>query len=109
MFVSNKRFTSLISFAIQIASELATSSRETDYVAALNEAEAAMLPGYDLSIDEDFPSVDERLFWSKVFAEVAVRLAAGTVGSTNPPHEWRESATADAMAVSQLLLHEGGA
>lgn len=109
VFVSNHRLASLISFAIQVAEELASSSQESGYVVKLREEERAMFPGCDLSVQDQFTSAGEKLFWSSVFAEVAIRIGRKTVGSTEPPHEWRASAQADAVAISQLLLREAGA
>lgn len=109
VFVSNNRLASLVSFAIQVGEELASTPAESIFVAKLREEEQAMFPGYDLSLQDAFASPGAKFFWSKVFAEVAVRIGSRTIGNTEPPHEWRVSAQADALAVSRLLLREAGA
>ena len=70
-YVSNGQFDSLVEFGLEVGQKTAETDAEKAYVSALRERRDAFFPGYDLAIEREFPSRDERKFWARVFFDLA--------------------------------------
>jgi len=101
-YVSNQRFSSLIEFGLEVAEKAAETDAERSYVAKLRERFAGFYPGYDLAIEREFPSRDERKFWARVFFDLAHLIFRREVGN----HEvtfWQYSAVGDAYLLGRMI------
>lgn len=102
LWVSNKRLSSLITFAVQVGAELARSDVERSWVEKLRQFEAQVWPGIDFDLDERFPCIEEKKFWTRVFDDVARRIFLRQLGN----HEitfWQSSAIGDAYIIARML------
>jgi len=101
-YVSNQRFSSLIEFGLEVGEKAAETDAERSYVAKLRERFAGFYPGYDLAIEREFPSRDERKFWARVFFDLAHLIFRREVGN----HEvtfWQYSAVGDAYLLGRMI------
>jgi len=101
-YVSNQRFSSLIEFGLEVAEKAAETDAKRSYVAKLRERFAGFYPGYDLAIEREFPSRDERKFWARVFFDLAHLIFRREVGN----HEvtfWQYSAVGDAYLLGRMI------
>jgi len=101
-YVSNQRFSSLIEFGLEVAEKAAETDAERSYVSKLRERFAGFYPGYDLAIEREFPSRDERKFWARVFFDLAHLIFRREVGN----HEvtfWQYSAVSDAYLLGRMI------
>lgn len=104
IYVSNKRFNSLIAFATEVGSNSATTQQENLYVSGLKEKSETFYPGYDFEIDNEMASLDERKFWSKIFFDVSYLIFERKIGNQNVSF-WQPSAIGDAYVFARLLLN----
>jgi hypothetical protein len=59
-------------------------------------------PGIGFDLDEQFPSVEEKKFWARVYHDVARRISLRQLGN----HEvtfWQSSAIGDAYIIARML------
>ncbi len=102
IFVSNQRFSTLIEFGLEVADTVASSEQDRSFVQRLKAEAENFYRGIDLDLEELFSGKDEFGFWSRVYAELAVRIERKEIG--NPEiDDWRPSATAEALALSKML------
>ncbi len=101
-YVSNQRFGLLIEFGLEVGEKSAETDAEKSYVAALRERNNAFYPGYDLAIEEEFPSRDERKFWSRVFFDLAYLIFRREIGSHDATF-WQYSAVGDAYLLARII------
>ncbi|MCY1243682.1 hypothetical protein J2W27_002653 [Variovorax boronicumulans] len=102
IFVSNRRFSTLVEFGLEVADSVASSERDLTFVQKLKAEAQSFYRGIDLDLEKLFLAKDEFRFWSMVYAELAVRIERKEIG--NPEGEdWRPSATAEALALSKML------
>lgn len=104
MIVSNQRFDSLIEFGIEVAGGVAATADERSFLERLrSKYRDNMYRGYDMLIDEEFASPNERLFWSKVYEDLSHKVIAREVVNPDAPEEVRHSLAADAARLSRML------
>ena len=103
VYVSNRRFDTLIAFAIEVAPSVQQTPEQESFIERLKTAQEYMYPSFDLVLEEQFPQLSERRFWATVFSEVARRISRGEIGNPNPPVEWRAQASAEAEKIARLL------
>ncbi|WP_339744391.1 hypothetical protein [uncultured Rubinisphaera sp.] len=78
--LNNMQFNRLIDFAIEIA-EVSATTTETEFVERMkNRNEGFFWPGRGIEIEEDFPEIVERKFWSRVFFDLSRAIFDRTTG-----------------------------
>lgn len=104
LWVSNARFSTLIDFALEIASSAANSADETSFVRKLRDDKenGFLFPGCSFDLDERFPEIAAKKFWAGVFFEVAQRIFQRRLGNQDID-TWQASAIADAHRVGRML------
>jgi hypothetical protein len=88
-FVSNERFDTLISFAIEVARSRRLTPMHAVFVESFADARDQMYLGFDMQLKDHFPERAQRVFCAHVFSEVAQRISNSTIGNPAPPHGWR--------------------
>jgi hypothetical protein len=101
-YVSNQRFGSLVEFALEVGQMTAGSDEERSYVFSLRERKAAFYPGYALAIEGEFPSRDERKFWTRVFFDLAHLIFSRQIGKQDTSF-WQYSAVGDAYLLGRMI------
>lgn len=112
LWVSNRRLSTLVSFACDVGRELATAEPETAFVSRLQEFSDTSYPGIDFDIDEVFASLPEKKWWAGFFHRVAHRIYRDRLGNQDD-QTWQPSAIGDAYVVARMLTRavqevEGG-
>ena len=101
--VTNQRFENLIEFALEVGSQIADSDQQKLYVESLRDkAKNTYYRGYDLSIETEWPSRDERKFWSKVLFDVAHLIYQRKLGGQDAQF-WQYSAIGEAYLFARLI------
>jgi hypothetical protein len=82
VWLSNQSFHKLIHLALEMANQLSSSEVELREVARLAEMRDSgqLWTGRVLFVEDDFPGLEERKFWAKVFREVAQSIFLREVG-----------------------------
>src|SRR5438552_4094939 len=94
-YVSNQRFSALVGFGLEVGERVAETEAERSYVLGLRKRSEAFYPGYDLAIESEFPSRDERKFWARVFFDLAYLIFGKEIGKEDTSF-WQYSAVGDA-------------
>ena len=103
LWVSNRRLSSLIAFALEVAATDATTDAEKEYVNKLKDwDEKEHWPGCGFDLHERFPTVDEKKFWSRCFFNVARRIFRREIGNQDIQF-WQCGAMGDAYITARLL------
>ncbi|CAL2059211.1 hypothetical protein [Tenacibaculum sp. 190524A05c] len=76
---NNRQFSSTITFVSEVARKLATEN-EMKYVKKMENNVENYWPGMCLDIETDFPELEERKFWSKMFYETAREIFERKIG-----------------------------
>lgn len=77
---SNMQFSRLLDFGIQVARGTGTAADQR-FIDRLSEMQGGYFwPGRGVDILEDFPELEERKFWSRVFFDVSRAIFDRTVG-----------------------------
>ena len=100
--LNNMQFARLIYFAIEVG-EGAACDGEIAFVERMKQLNSeAFWPGRGIAIEEDFPNVDERKFWSRVFLDASRAIFDRTIGIHE--HEfWQAQAIHQAHATGLLF------
>jgi hypothetical protein len=78
---NNRQFYSLIEFAIEVGQKTATTDEERQIVDRMIDLrDKEFFPGRDLDIEEDFPDLNERKYWARVFLDTARAIFGREVG-----------------------------
>jgi hypothetical protein len=101
-YVSNQRFDLLIAFGIEVGQRTAESEEERSYLTGLEGRKATFYPGYDLAIETEFPSRDERKFWARVFFDLAHLVFSRQIGNQENSF-WQYSAVGDAYLLGRMI------
>jgi hypothetical protein len=102
LYVSNKRLSTLIAFALQVGDETAHSDAERDWVKNLLRFEEGVWPGIEFDLDKQFPDVEEKKFWARVYVDVSHRIFLRQLGNHDVTF-WQSSAIGDAYVIARLL------
>ena len=108
--VSNGRFSSLIEFGIQVADETARSEEERRWIERFRVFKERAFAGIGLDLNEQFPEVNEKRFWARVYFDVARRIFLRQLGNQEIT-SWQSSAIGDAYVIARMLcrlLREAG-
>lgn len=101
---NNMQFSSLIDFAIQMGRTTARTSDEERFVDRMHQlSETEFWPGRGIQIEVDFPEVDERKLWAKVFLDLGCEIFDRRIGS----HEhsfWQAQRIWQAYGTGQLFV-----
>jgi hypothetical protein len=101
-YVSNRQFDSLIEFGLEVAQKTAQTDEEKGYVSGLSGRRDSFYPGYDLAIEREFPSRDERKFWARVFFDLAHLAFRREIGKHDASF-WQYSFVGDAYLLGRML------
>lgn len=101
-YVSNQRFYTLIEFGLEVGERAAQTEAERSYVSELRERSAGFWLGYDLAIESEFPSQDERQFWACVYFDVAYLIFRREIGNHDVTF-WQYSAIGDAYLMARMI------
>ncbi len=103
-YVSNRRFLTLLAFALQVARDAATTGGEALWVENLGEFEKQKFPGINFDLAERFPDLSEKKFWAQVFRDTARRIFLRQLGNHDITF-WQASAISDAYLIAQMLIN----
>lgn len=101
-YVSNSRFDALVDFGSEVGERTAISDEEKSYILRLKERKANFYPGYDLAIETEFPSKEERKFWARVFYDLAHLIFCRQIGNQDTTF-WQYSAIGDAYLLGRMI------
>lgn len=76
---NNSQFRNTITFASEIARKMSTES-ETKYVEKMEQNVENYYPGMSFDIETDFPELEEKKFWAKIFYETAREIFERKIG-----------------------------
>lgn len=102
VWVSNQRLSSLLAFALQVATAQVHAEQEQLWLDKLRQFDAQRWPGIDFDLDEQFPDVEEKKFWARVYHDVARRIFLRQLGNYEFTF-WQSSAIGDAHAIARML------
>jgi|SRR5580704_16159773 hypothetical protein len=100
--VSNGRFGSLMEFGLQVADETARSEEERRWVERFRVFKERAFAGIGLDLNEQFPEVNEKQFWARVYFDVARRIFLRQIGNQKITY-WQSSAIGDAYVIARML------
>ncbi|MEO1131801.1 MAG: hypothetical protein AAFX40_03745 [Cyanobacteria bacterium J06639_1] len=101
--VSNKRFDTLLQFAIEVGSNRSESHQERQFVENLRiKIDREFWNGYDIHIESEFPNIEERKFWAKCFFDIAHLIFLRKLGNQEVSF-WQSSTAGDAYIVARML------
>lgn len=92
----------MVEFLLVIATESAKTPDERAMIERFRETSHAFFPGYDLHIEREFPTLDERKFWARCFYNLARAIFLRKVGNQQTDF-WQSSAIADAFVIARFL------
>jgi len=82
VWVSNKRFNTLMLFAIEVGQNMASTELEQSFVQSLQETYKNFMGGFDFEMENEFTSLDKKKFWSCIFSDVASAAPRNTTTPT---------------------------
>lgn len=100
--VSNRRFNTLVLFALDVSEALANTDERREWRAKLDRFYDESWPGIIFDLDEQFPTVPEKKFWARVYRDVAQRIFLREIG-IHDRLTWQSSAIGDAYIISRML------
>jgi hypothetical protein len=102
--VSNRRFFAHISFAQEVAVELAETDQQKCFVSDFKRWwDTEFFNGFDFDLDHVFPSIDQKKFWAICFQELAHRIYRREIGNQDD-QTWQPTAIGDAYMTSRMLV-----
>lgn len=103
LWVANRRLSSLVAFVLEVGVLTATNAEEQGYVAKLkNWDKTEHYPGCGFDLNERFPNVDEKKFWSRCFFNVARGIFLREIGQQDVQF-WQSAAIGDAYIIARML------
>ena len=102
VWVSNRRLSTLTTFALQVGGESAQSDVEREWVNKLRKFDEQAWPGIDFDLEERFPSLEEKKFWARIYQDIARRIFLRQLGNQEVTF-WQSSAIGDAYAIARML------
>jgi len=79
--VNNLHFARLFGFAVSVGEGSCRTPADREHVARMKKrVDEEFWPGRDLELETDFPELDERKFWSRVFYDTARAIFERTLG-----------------------------
>jgi hypothetical protein len=97
-YVSNRMFFRLIELGLDVGH----TDEEKAYVSGLRERNASFYPGYDLVIEREFQSREERKFWALVFFDLAYLIFRREIGQHDVTF-WQYSTVGDAYLLARMI------
>ena len=101
---NNMQFSSLIDFVIQVGRTTARTPDEERYVDRMNQLnETEFWPGRGIQIEDDFPDIEEKKVWARVFLDTAREIFERRIGI----HEhsfWQAQRIWQAYGAGQLFV-----
>jgi len=101
-YISNMQFSNLIEFGMEVAGKSAETDNERSFLHELRLRSEAYSPGYDLDIEEEFPSCEERKFWARIFYDVAYLIFRREIGN-HAELFWQHTVIGDAYSLARML------
>ena len=101
-YVSNRMFFRLIDLGLEVGTKVATNDAEKTFVTGLRQKNATFFPGYDLAIETEFPSLDERKFWARVYFDVAYLIFRREIGQHDATF-WQHSTIGNAYLLARMI------
>jgi hypothetical protein len=103
--VANSRLSTLIEFALEVGQNLASTPQEAELVARLRRDEDEdLFPGCSFDLGERFPTLPSKMFWARVFREVAHQIFLRQLGNEEID-SWQASTIGDACLIDHMLTH----
>ena len=102
IYVSNQRFGTLIELALEVGQKTAESDTDRAFVACLREKNESFFPGFDFAMETEFPSLEERKFWARVFYDLSYKIFRREIGNQDVSF-WQYSAIGDAYLIGRIL------
>lgn len=103
LWVANRRLGALVTFALQVGAELASTDEERSFVAKLQSwNETEHWPGCGFDLNERFPALSEKKFWAKCFFDVARQIFRRQIGNQEIEF-WQSGTIGDAYVTARML------
>jgi hypothetical protein len=100
--LSNLRMCSHVTFAIEVARDVARTDDERAMTERFAAWEEVGCPHEDLDLELRFPSLAEKRFWARIFADVAQRIFLREIGNQDVT-SWQAGAIGDAYVTARFL------
>lgn len=100
--MANRHASTLWEFAFDVAAGYTDSKSNQAEVERIREWFKGDFPGRDVDVEEVFPDVTSRLFWSRVFFDVAAKIIRRQLGNQDTQY-WQSGAVHRAYGVALLL------
>lgn len=101
-YVSSRRFADLLVYGAQVGLKTATDDQERAWANGLRERIQDLCQRSELTIQTDFPSFDERKFWSRVFDDLSYLTFRREVAADDPGFQ-DGTAVADAWVLAYMI------
>lgn len=101
-YVSNQSFDRLFDFGIEVGERTAASTEEKSYIFNLKKRKSNFYPGYDLAVEKEFPSKEERKFWARVFFDLGYLIFCREIGNQDVPF-WQFSDIGHAYLLARII------
>jgi hypothetical protein len=102
-YVSNRRFDTLIDFAITTGRNLVRTEAERTSVARIEHSrDHEWWPGFDVDLGEYFSKLDDRKLWAIVFNEIAWQIFDRRIGNQENA-TWQVSVITECRMISLFL------
>jgi hypothetical protein len=103
IWVSNRRFSTLLEFVHQVGADRAGTEEERRSVERLRRfVDEEAWPGISFGMDKHFDAVAEKKFWAIVFQDIDQRISLRQIGHHDVTI-WQSTAIGDAYVIERLL------
>src|SRR5687768_14753802 len=80
LWMSNARFSGLVEFAIEVGARTQASAAEAAFVERLRGEAERMWSGIGMDLDQQFPELEAKKFWCRVFYDLAREIFLRRIG-----------------------------
>jgi hypothetical protein len=101
-YVSNRMFFRLIELGLDVGQKVAGTDEGKAYVSGLRERSASFYPGYDLVVEREFQSREERKFWARVYFDLVYLIFRREIGQHDVTF-WQHSTIGDAYLLARMI------
>lgn len=102
LWICNQQLDRLLKLALRLCDSTTLTDEEKAWVSKLREFDTESWSGMDFDLEERFPTIPEKKFWSVIYHNVARRVFLRELGSHDTTY-WQSSVIGDAYFIARLL------